>query len=803
MQGRRKPAFLFMPDNILQIGAQVALDQLKAGMSAMVSTVKSSVGTVNSDLASLSTGQETVAQATQRLNVAFSGLKTTSQTVAQQLLLLNSSAVQMSSNTETARALIAELEGELAKVAPAARTAGAEVENMGQRATRSLTDARLAAMLLGRELGVPMPRALSGIAARSETLGPIFNSAFSVIAAIGFIEILGQVLSKINDVAEAYMGWDEAAKKTYADVVAGNQRAMRAADEMYAKQLQLNTIGLEGSQKEFKTAKDLAAEKKRLGDELIDQLRKEQDLQQQIQNSLSKPAEIATRVAGAEAMPEGFTAQDFYPTTHSAQQLQEELTNVQKRSQELKEKLDELNKVTLPRTLAEGGVESLKEAQEAAKKFSETMLLVAKQVVGDQSVIAKEIQKQDQESRRSRDELLKSQLKADQQEADSHLQTLMHEAEATVTMAEAEDKVKQDQLKQQQAWYDEAFKLGTISATDHIRLEKQTEDQIYALKLDALQQRLALKQLDPDANPAELARIQAQILELKQEHENAITQIEVKGEQDRVKAAQDALRQKQQMEQQMVSFMDQEWNRMLFTAKSTTQAMQMLWQDLAKKGIDMVVHMVDQQVVSMLVGEQEKTLNAEVGESERSAIQTEAGLKHIFIEAKKAAAGAWNAFVDIPVVGPELAAVASAATFAAVMALAAFHEGGVANDEMLAVLKQGEMVLPPDISKNVQKNLPNGVASGIEALMTAGAENAPRGGSRGSFSGTGNSDAAGRGAFSNAPNAGGDVHLHVTAQVLDGADLYRYLKNNQTALAAAVRGLFRNGRINPRNIGIG
>lgn len=64
-----------------------------------------------------------------------------------------------------------------------------------------------------------------------------------------------------------------------------------------------------------------------------------------------------------------------------------------------------------------------------------------------------------------------------------------------------------------------------ISSDQLLELERQYEDRRYEIRQAALQQRLALAEQDPDANPAELARIRNEMLLIEQQHLAARTQI--------------------------------------------------------------------------------------------------------------------------------------------------------------------------------------------------------------------------------------------------------------------------------------
>jgi hypothetical protein len=111
------------------------------------------------------------------------------------------------------------------------------------------------------------------------------------------------------------------------------------------------------------------------------------------------------------------------------------------------------------------------------------------------------------------------------------------------------------------------------------------------------------------------------------------------------------------------------------------------------------------------------------GAAESDSIGLLSALKQINHAAAVAAGKAWSAMADIPVVGPELGAIAAAATYAGVMALAAFDKGGVVGGtgsmEIPILAKPGERVLTPSQTNN------------FETMVNGGG--APRGGNTNSI----------------------------------------------------------------------
>lgn len=142
------------------------------------------------------------------------------------------------------------------------------------------------------------------------------------------------------------------------------------------------------------------------------------------------------------------------------------------------------------------------------------------------------------------------------------------------------------------------------------------------------------------------------------------------------------------------------------------------------------------------------------GQAQSLAVQGASAIKWITTEAAKAAAGAFNALVSIPYVGPFLAVGASIAAGAAVLALigrVASAEGGwerVPGDGVMTQLHKDEMVLPKRVADPIR--------------------NMARGGGN-----------------------GGALHVHVHAN--DARSFRDYLKRNPGAMQAALAHAGRNG----------
>jgi hypothetical protein len=154
-----------------------------------------------------------------------------------------------------------------------------------------------------------------------------------------------------------------------------------------------------------------------------------------------------------------------------------------------------------------------------------------------------------------------------------------------------------------------------------------------------------------------------------------------------------------------------------------------------------------------------QTQNTVTANGLKSASDTTTATESISKKAADAAAGAWNALSNIPIVGPVLGAAAAGATWAGVMSLAAFETGtNYVPKTGMALIHEGEAVAN------------RGEASDMRKLISMGQKS----------------------------RQGGDNHFHMgtTINALDGSGVEGVANRNSAALMKAVRRQMRlSGRI--------
>lgn len=131
---------------------------------------------------------------------------------------------------------------------------GPSIENFGQTNQRvfgGMSNDHRSALesmrLVTEEAGVRLPRALLSLVAQSEMAGAAVSAAFNVFAIVGFIQIAGMAVSRIEDVAKGLDNWvfgtDEVNKSN--DELSKTLAKQRTEIEASLKAYEL--IGLTGS----------------------------------------------------------------------------------------------------------------------------------------------------------------------------------------------------------------------------------------------------------------------------------------------------------------------------------------------------------------------------------------------------------------------------------------------------------------------------------------------------------------------------------------------------------------------------
>ena len=258
------------------------------------------------------------------------------------------------------------------------------------------------------------------------------------------------------------------------------------------------------------------------------------------------------------------------------------------------------------------------------------------------------------------------------------------------------------------------LQASLITQAQLLQSQAEFEKQRYAIEAEALAQRKALLDQDPDRNPVALQQVQQQILALEQTHRNSMA----------------VIGRQQTMESQsnwtgMMGSLQSSWSSGMNGILTGTMGTQGLLKGIfGSIGTAFVENMVTKPLMAWIFGETAKTgatvtgvglrTAAEVGGAAMSvAVWGAATISNIISSAYQAIAGAFAAMSAIPIIGPALGVAAGVAAGAFVFGLiknVASAEGGYdipAGVNPMTQLHEQEMVLPKQYA-NVIRQAANG-----------------------------------------------------------------------------------------------
>ena len=314
----------------------------------------------------------------------------------------------------------------------------------------------------------------------------------------------------------------------------------------------------------------------------------------------------------------------------------------------------------------------------------------------------------------------------------------------------------QIQFEEQQANF--ARENGDLTKRQLLELEEQYARRRFEIEYQSLLERMELAKNDPNASPAELARIKEQMLEVERNYQMR------RGE---------LMQGKKKEEGSIGGFFDgvgnsfgQAVSAMLTRATTLRQALGGIFQGIYQSFVSNLISkplgewaagLAKMLAVKLGFVAQEKAVDAATVLAAKVAKKAE-GFTGVQANAAVAATGAAASQASIPIVGPMLALAAMASTFAQV---SAFGNG------MLAVAAKGYDV-PKGLNPMTQLHeeemvLPQRYANVIRGMA---------------------------GGDSGSSVREGDISLHVHTQSTQ--DFARFLKTNSHALAPGLRQLARN-----------
>jgi hypothetical protein len=134
-----------------------------------------------------------------------------------------------------------------AALPPTFQQVGSAGDNASSQIVSGFEHSRESARLLREETGIFLPRALQGLIAQSQILGPLLSAAFSGLAVVGFGEIMLSVGKRVLGVAEEISGAKERMKEMEEATLALGKAEHDLAEATKTYVEQLRYAGLEGS----------------------------------------------------------------------------------------------------------------------------------------------------------------------------------------------------------------------------------------------------------------------------------------------------------------------------------------------------------------------------------------------------------------------------------------------------------------------------------------------------------------------------------------------------------------------------
>lgn len=246
-------------------------------------------------------------------------------------------------------ALFGESQAAAAAVEDSSRRIKTAMDSAGsapQKLQYSMRDAREATRGLGEEIGVRMPRFVGTFISGLSGVGPALAAAFSVVAVIGFAQVLSQIPDAIDKIVGKISGWTKEEKDSYANALTQNKERRDALDKIAVDTLKLAGIGAGAIGKEIVDTKALNLELKQKSDRIKEL-------------GAATGALLAAETGITERKQIGFDPRTRTPIEHdittktlpamydSWEQVRKKILENQDEVQKLKGRIDEISKVDL------------------------------------------------------------------------------------------------------------------------------------------------------------------------------------------------------------------------------------------------------------------------------------------------------------------------------------------------------------------------------------------------------------------------------------------------------------------------
>lgn len=256
-----------------------------------------------------------------------------------------------------------------------------------------------------------------------------------------------------------------------------------------------------------------------------------------------------------------------------------------------------------------------------------------------------------------------------------------------------------------------AVDAGQLTKSQLASLEIQFEAERYRIQESGLQERLRLLSLDPNSNPAEMARIKNELLLLEQEHQARRNQL--LGAAARERSSLDAAIGESFGNEGM---WQKQLDGMLLQAETWRQSLANIFTETGRIFVQKLVTepaaawlagMAKMLLVKLGFAAQEQTVDSATSTAKVAMKGVETAAV-VGANAAQAGSGAAASQAAIPIVGPGLALAAMAAVFAAVMALGGRKSARGGYDipsgvNPLVQTHEEEMILPSPLANAVRR----------------------------------------------------------------------------------------------------
>lgn len=678
------------PDGVVTVGTQVDITALQRGMAEAQLAVRAAS-------ADMSEAYKAFGAA------ARAGSQQAQDTLIQYQSALNGARAQVQAYAAAQREAQAAIR-EAAKAQEAAAAAAhaeaaalADASSETEAYTANTLKARQSAQLLGRELGVPLPRALSSVAAQSSLLGPLLEAALPVIAATAFVSIIGDLVTKVTDL---YYAWDDVTQaEKRAQAEAAGLISAYAKETERAQELTYKVIGdAHGKVAELQArASDIKLTIRSDDTTAIDQARQKLDALQQ----RAKATEVDRGLINVGTKP----TSDALAARAQIDNAQTALdTAILKQKDDQKELIDIQHQAG--DAAQEAGEKAQRAAEAAARKNQELVASVqrssaevqkqAEQIAREQTLYWADLRTA---TDRVNDPEVMQQL---QRSSKDQLETLRQITEQYRLQDEAKIRSASEQYRGTEQRTQTQVETGTMNPQQRIAILQQAAAQEYAIQLDAIKKKETLDAGYQDKYQQDL------------DEQSALTQTYYQRQAQLAAQAAESMAQKYR---QFADQVDTQLNSVMNAWLTGSETMSRAWRNAADQMALWVInslvkqleHHVQTEMMTRALHTATITTN-QAQDTSAAALSTAISAKSVLSQmnhyAALAAAKAWSALSGIPIIGPELGAVAAGAAYAGVMALAAFDKGtSYIPRDGIAMLHKGEAVLPPPQTQELQRAL--------------------------------------------------------------------------------------------------